>query len=81
MTVRSMIESWERFRQGKFWEFYEAFFEKERKANLTHLGDCKEADFGYMKFLQGINEGFKRARLIPNKVVQELEKEVEKESK
>ncbi len=76
-----MIESWERFKQGRFWSFYEEFFERERKANLEHLGSCKEADLGNMKYLQGINEGMKRARLIPDKVVKDLEIELEKENK
>lgn len=70
------MKEWEKFKQGEFWQRYEEFFEKERRINVEHLADATKANFDDLKVLQGINEGFKRIKNLPDKLVRELEKEV-----
>jgi len=76
MNPEKALKEWDRFRQGDFWRLYEALLDKEKLNNIEHLGNASKAEMEEMKFLQGINEGFKRIKSFPDRIIKALEGEV-----
>jgi hypothetical protein len=75
LALQRLVEGFDQLVNNEFWHEFWKYIEHERLANLEDLGKDSYED-RRLRYLQGINEAFKKFQQFPERLLNEINREL-----
>lgn len=75
LALQRLVEGFDQLVNNEFWHEFWKYIEAERQANLEDLGKDSYED-RRLRYLQGINEAFKKFQQFPERLLNEINREL-----
>jgi len=75
---RRLIADWKKLSENSFWHYFLSKIESNRLDNLEHLGSGIGLLESELRNSQGINKGFKLIKSLPDRLIKEIQEELNK---